>query len=98
MGRTPLLGRLLVSLVAGAVAAVLPSVTTAPPASAAGGWRARPATYGVDVTQDVPVTMSDGTVLRVNVYRPADADGTPVNRRFPVILTQTPYNPPPRPC
>ena len=44
------------------------------------------------VTEDVPVTMSDGTVLRVNVYRPANADGTAVERRFPVILTQTPYN------
>ena len=56
------------------------------------GWRPRPATYGVHVTEDVPVTMSDGTVLRVNVYRPATADGTPVDRRFPVVLTQTPYN------
>ena len=56
------------------------------------GWEPRPATYGVHVTEDVPVTMSDGTVLRVNVYRPAKADGTPVDRRFPVVLTQTPYN------
>ena len=38
------------------------------------------------------MTMSDGTVLRVNVYRPARVDGSPVQRRFPVVLTQTPYN------
>ncbi len=44
------------------------------------------------ITEDVKVPMSDGTVLRVNVYRPARADGSPVRRRFPVILTQTPYN------
>ena len=56
------------------------------------GWQPRPATYGVHVTEDIGVRMSDGTVLRVNVYRPAKADGSPVERRFPVILTQTPYN------
>ncbi|NUS51878.1 MAG: CocE/NonD family hydrolase [Nocardioidaceae bacterium] len=83
---------LVVCLVALAVALpVGPAVT---PSDAAGraGWRARPATYGVHVTEDVPVTMSDGRVLRVNVYRPARADGSAVPRRFPVILTQTPYN------
>jgi uncharacterized protein len=46
-------------------------------------WTERPATYGVHVTDDLKVTMSDGTVLRVNVYRPANPDGTPVQRRFP---------------
>jgi putative CocE/NonD family hydrolase len=46
----------------------------------------------VHVTEDVKVTMSDGAVLRVNVYRPAKPDGTAVRRRFPVVLTQTPYN------
>ncbi len=77
-------------------ATATPATATAPRAAAAGqapsGWQPRPARYGVNVTQDVPVTMSDGTVLRVNVYRPARADGSPVPRRFPVILTQTPYN------
>ena len=38
---------------------------------------APPTTYAVHVTEDVLVTMSDGTVLRVNVYRPARG------RRFP---------------
>lgn len=55
-------------------------------------WRPRPATYGVHATTDVPVRMSDGVVLRANVYRPARADGSPAPGRFPVLLTQNPYN------
>jgi uncharacterized protein len=74
-----------------ALLAVVPH-GTAQAASSASSWHERPATYGVQATEDVPVTMSDGTVLRVNVYRPARPDGSPVRRRFPVILTQTPYN------
>lgn len=69
-------------------AAPAPTVArTAAPAPAA-----RPATYGVSVQRDVDVTMSDGVKLAVDVYRPANADGTPTKGRFPVILTQTPYN------
>ena len=64
------------------------SAADAPPS----GWTPRPATYGVTVERDVPVTMSDGVTLRVDVYRPAEADGSPAPGRFPVILTQTPYN------
>jgi uncharacterized protein len=77
-------------------------VTAAPPAGAArsglgqprgwGGWTPRPATYGVATTRDVPIRMSDGVTLFVNLYRPAKADGSPVPGRFPVVLTQTPYN------
>jgi predicted acyl esterase len=63
----------------------------AAPASAADGdggtWAAytRPAQYTTVTDKDVPITMSDGTVLKANVERP-DAPGT-----FPVLLTQTPY-------
>src|SRR3954471_3959259 len=46
----------------------------------------RPAQFAEVVDKDVPVTMSDGTVLRADVHRP-DAAG-----KFPVLLTQTPYN------
>ena len=35
---------------------------------------------------DVPVTMSDGTVLRANVYLPSTTG------RFPTVLTATGYN------
>src|SRR5687768_882844 len=38
------------------------------------------------VERDVPVTMSDGVILSADVYRP-DKPG-----RYPVLLTQTPYN------
>jgi putative CocE/NonD family hydrolase len=40
--------------------------------------------------KNVPVTMSDGTVLRVNVYSPA-VNGVAAPGPFPVLLTQTPY-------
>ena len=40
---------------------------------------------------DVPVTASDGTILRVNVIWPADASGQRASGTFPVLLTMTPY-------
>ena len=46
----------------------------------------RPETNGMVVEKDVPVTMSDGVILSADVYRP-DKPG-----RYPVLLTQTPYN------
>ena len=88
-------------LLAGLLALPSPAVQAAPslskpvppPAMNASGWKPRPATYAEKVTRDVPVTMSDGTVLRVDVYQPVDpATGQAVNQRFPVLLTQTPYN------
>src|SRR5207302_306362 len=53
-------------------------------------WSPEPAGYGVVEQQNLPVTMSDGTVLRVNVYYPATG-GQPAAGPFPVLLTQTPY-------
>jgi putative CocE/NonD family hydrolase len=57
-------------------------------ASAAPRWTPydRPAQFGEVVDSDVPITMSDGTVLRADVHRP-DKPG-----RYPVLVTQTPYN------
>jgi putative CocE/NonD family hydrolase len=41
---------------------------------------------------NVPVTMSDGTVLRANVYFPTDPNsGQAASGNFPVIMVQTPY-------
>ena len=69
---------------------------SAPPSpaatAAAGHWAPRPATYGTVTEQDVKVTMSDGTVLRADVIRPATPAGQPAPGRFPVVVTQTPYN------
>jgi uncharacterized protein len=78
-----------------ASAAPAGSVATASaqaPQARAGAWKPRPATYGVVVEKDIQLTMSDGVVLRADVHRPAKADGTTAAGRFPVILTQNPYN------
>jgi uncharacterized protein len=53
-------------------------------------WSPEPATYGIVEQQNVPVTMSDGTVLRANIYSPA-INGAAAPGSFPVLLTQTPY-------
>ncbi|WP_250324575.1 CocE/NonD family hydrolase [Williamsia sp. CHRR-6] len=51
-----------------------------------------PAKYPRIATQwDVPIRMSDGVVLRANVYRPADAAGRPINTPMPALLNLTPY-------
>lgn len=59
------------------------------------GWRAAHdgahPYAGVATQWDVPIRMSDGTVLRANVYRPADARGRPAADRTPVVLNMTPY-------
>lgn len=46
---------------------------------------------GVHADRDVPITMSDGTLLKADVYRPADESGAPVDTRTPVIVNMTPY-------
>ncbi|HET7481735.1 MAG TPA: CocE/NonD family hydrolase [Actinomycetota bacterium] len=69
--------------------AVLALVTAVAPGASATASRAT--RYEIVTTKDVPVKMSDGTRLYVDVYRPGH-DGKAVPGRFPVILTQTPYN------
>ena len=84
---------MLVRLLAGL--AVLATAVVAAPGQAADpgrAWSARPATYGVVMTPDVAIPMSDGVVLSADVYRPAGEDGQPAPGRFPVLMTQTPYN------
>lgn len=77
--------RLWILLAAGCTACLL-----AAPAGAA--WSPGPARYGVTLQGDVPVTMDDGTILRVDVWRPADPQtGKPAPGPFPVLLVQTPY-------
>lgn len=46
---------------------------------------------GVHTEWDVPITMSDGVVLKANVYRPADASGRAVDTKTPVVVNMTPY-------
>lgn len=68
-------------------------------ALAAPAWPARAATwkpeapiYGIGEHRSVAVRMSDGTLLRANVYFPTDPrTNAPAAGRFPVIMIQTPY-------
>lgn len=53
----------------------------------------RPPEYGVHIERQVPVQMSDGVVLRADVYYPADlSTGGRAEGRFPVLLSQNPYS------
>lgn len=45
----------------------------------------------VSSERDVPITMSDGTVLRADIHRPADSDGSPTEAPLPVVVVMTPY-------
>ncbi|MFI9510677.1 CocE/NonD family hydrolase [Nocardia sp. NPDC052566] len=80
-------------LTSGADAAQTP---TGPDGGAAGAqWAATqdgPQQYpNINIQWDVPITMSDGTVLKGNVYRPADAAGRPIDAPTPTIVNLTPY-------
>ncbi|MBF6473165.1 MULTISPECIES: CocE/NonD family hydrolase [Nocardia] len=80
-------------LTSGAAAAPLPA---GPDGGAAGAeWTAtQDATQqfpNIHIQWDVPITMSDGTVLKGNVYRPADASGRPIDTPTPTIVNLTPY-------
>ncbi|WP_227979511.1 CocE/NonD family hydrolase [Nocardia spumae] len=71
-------------------------VATGPDGGAAGAaWTAAedgPQQYpNIHIDWDVPITMSDGTVLKGNVYRPADAASHPIDTRTPVVVNMTPY-------
>ncbi|MCM6775642.1 CocE/NonD family hydrolase [Nocardia sp. CDC159] len=73
-----------------------PPIATGPDGGAAGAaWTAAhdgPPQYpNINIQWDVPITMSDGVVLKANVYRPADAAMLPVDVQTPVIVNITPY-------
>ncbi|MCQ4117924.1 CocE/NonD family hydrolase [Rhodococcus tibetensis] len=76
--------------------AVAPTASADPTGGAAAvQWLAAvdapPAYPVVAIDWDVPITMSDGTVLKANVYRPADAAGKPIDTKMPAVLNVTPY-------
>ena len=55
-------------------------------------WTPQAAIYGTGALRDLPVTMSDGTVLRVDVFFPVTPGTTAAAPGpFPVLLQQTPY-------
>ncbi|RZL94760.1 MAG: CocE/NonD family hydrolase [Variovorax sp.] len=50
-----------------------------------------PRLYDRWVRSSVYVPVRDGTRLAADVYRPADTDGRPVDRAYPVLWMHTPY-------
>lgn len=65
----------------------------APAAKLPSGWKPRPAKYTKTVTiNDIPIRVSDGTILRGNLTRPATADGKAVAGKLPTLVTITAYN------
>ncbi|MBF6060122.1 CocE/NonD family hydrolase [Nocardia terpenica] len=79
-----------------AIPASAASLPTGPDGGAAGAaWTATedgPQQYpNIHIDWDVPITMSDGTVLKANVYRPADASGRAVDVQTPAVVNLTPY-------
>ncbi len=77
---------------------VAPSAAALPPDGGAQGaqWTATadgPQKYPrMHEQSNLSIRMSDGVVLKADVYRPADASGHPVDTRTPVILNLTPYS------
>jgi len=47
--------------------------------------------HGVSVEKNVTIVVRDGTILRADVYRPAE-QGKPIAGRHPTLLTRTPYD------
>ncbi|WP_320670805.1 CocE/NonD family hydrolase [Patulibacter defluvii] len=73
--------------------AAAPASTRATPSASVPQLPLRAPDYPkVAVQRDVVITASDGTTLMADVYRPADASGTAVAKRLPVVVTGTPYN------
>jgi uncharacterized protein len=53
---------------------------------------ARPDTYGIAELRDVLIPMRDGFLLTCDLYRPAQANGTPAPGRFPsIVMNYTAY-------
>jgi len=69
------------------------SQTAAATATTAHTWTPRPAQYPKTVTTtDIPIRMSDGTILKADLIRPADAAGRAIPTKMPVVVTITAYN------
>ncbi|MEO9108986.1 MAG: CocE/NonD family hydrolase, partial [Jatrophihabitantaceae bacterium] len=74
------------------VVALAPALASTPAVAAPTAWAPEAATYGMAITNDVPITMPDGRILRASVHVPTElATGQPANGPFPVILSETPY-------
>ncbi|WP_063043026.1 CocE/NonD family hydrolase [Nocardia pseudovaccinii] len=77
---------------AGVVVAAAPTQATLGLDAQLTATHAGPQQYpNVYIDWDIPITMSDGTVLKANVYHPADASGQPIVEPTPTIVNLTPY-------
>ncbi len=99
MSHRPLSRVLLATVAAGALVAtplaVVPAqaTTTAPTAAPTSTWKPRPAQYAATTSiKDLAIPMSDGVRLRGDLTLPANADGTPIGAKVPVVVTITAYN------
>lgn len=80
---------------AGRSTAASGSAATPPAAEAAKAtvWKPRGEKYPKTVTvRGLGIPMSDGVVLRGDLILPADASGTAIAKKFPVVTTITAYN------
>jgi putative CocE/NonD family hydrolase len=94
-------GPVLAVLMAGATVTTLSTLSTLPTGPAASAsesalhapplWSPQPIAYGMGTQSDVGVTMSDGTIIRANIYYPVTSTGQAADGPFPVLLQQTPY-------
>lgn len=95
--------RLGASLVCSLVVALLAVVTAAPASAQSANIGLNPPEWtqvhdspgqypGIAITHGVEIPMSDGVVLRADVYRPAEENGSATSDKHPVIVNLTPYN------
>ena len=102
MSSRPLTRVLLTAVAAGALAAprsrsapAQAATSAAAPAATAttSTWKPRPEQYTQTTSiKDLAIPMSDGVKLRGDLTLPANADGTPIGAKVPVIVTITAYN------
>lgn len=88
----PLTGAIVLAIAGTQMSVAAAGASTSSSTQAGASWSPQPAVYGEGSELNQPVTMSDGTVLRADVYYPTDpATGTAAPGPFPVLLQQTPY-------
>jgi len=69
------------------------ATTAATTAAPAAKWKPRAAQYTqTSSVKDLAIPMSDGVKLRADLTLPANADGTPIGAKVPVVVTITAYN------
>ena len=62
-----------------------------PAPAAVAGVTTQDASYEVVKEENVYITMTDGTRLATDVYRPKPKPGQPADQRFPCLFEMTPY-------